>query len=200
MLNNATESKEKKNRTSLSGMENKALLLSCLQTSKLYWQVFGGLLTCLLLFFLVMLLQNILYKICVMRDYFAWHFQVVMAANSYPALNDVMFSELVILTESVADLCPEIRYAWLLFSVIDKWETDTDSGIDLSSSPSSSFHHYRRHSQHHQRRHPLIIFHCTLFEYQCLKCERTDWTNYIFTSPTKDSTVILRDHSRHAKV
>lgn len=43
-----------------------------------------------------------------------------MAANSYPALNDVMFSELVILTDSVADLCPEIRYAWLLFSVIDK--------------------------------------------------------------------------------
>lgn len=43
-----------------------------------------------------------------------------MAANSYPALNDVMFSELVILTESVADLCSEIRYAWLLFSVIDK--------------------------------------------------------------------------------
>lgn len=71
MLNNATESKEKKNRTSLSGMENKALLLSCLQTRKLYWQVFGGLLKCLLLFFLVMLLQNILYKICVMRDYFA---------------------------------------------------------------------------------------------------------------------------------
>ena len=33
-----------------------------------------------------------------------------MAANSYPALNDVMYSELVILTESVADLCPEIRY------------------------------------------------------------------------------------------
>jgi len=32
-----------------------------------------------------------------------------MAANSYPALNDVMYSELVILTESVADLCPEIR-------------------------------------------------------------------------------------------
>lgn len=71
MLNNATESKEKKNRTSLSGMENKALLQSCLQTRKLYWQVFGGLLTCLLLFFLVMLLQNILYKICVMRDNFA---------------------------------------------------------------------------------------------------------------------------------
>lgn len=33
-----------------------------------------------------------------------------MAANSYPALNDVMHSELVILTESVADLCPEIRF------------------------------------------------------------------------------------------
>ena len=32
-----------------------------------------------------------------------------MAANSYPALNDVMYSELVILTEKVADLCPEIR-------------------------------------------------------------------------------------------
>ena len=36
LLNNATESKEKKNTTSFSGMENKALLLSCLQTSKLY--------------------------------------------------------------------------------------------------------------------------------------------------------------------
>lgn len=33
-----------------------------------------------------------------------------MAANSYPALNDVMYSELVILTEKVADLYPEIRY------------------------------------------------------------------------------------------
>ena len=33
-----------------------------------------------------------------------------MAANSYPALNDVMYSELVILTEKVADLCPEIRW------------------------------------------------------------------------------------------
>ena len=32
-----------------------------------------------------------------------------MAANLYPALNDVMYSELVILTEKVADLCPEIR-------------------------------------------------------------------------------------------
>lgn len=37
--------------------------------------------------------------------------KVVMAANSYPALNDVMYSELVILTEKVADLCPEIRTA-----------------------------------------------------------------------------------------
>ncbi|XP_068686158.1 4'-phosphopantetheine phosphatase-like isoform X1 [Montipora capricornis] len=38
--------------------------------------------------------------------------KVVMAANSYPALNDVMYSELVILTESVAKLCPEIRVAF----------------------------------------------------------------------------------------
>ncbi|KAL9965961.1 hypothetical protein ACROYT_G029835 [Oculina patagonica] len=38
--------------------------------------------------------------------------KVVMAANSYPALNDVMYSELVILTEKVADLCPEIRTAY----------------------------------------------------------------------------------------
>lgn len=38
--------------------------------------------------------------------------KVVMAANSYPALNDVMYSELVILTEKVADLCPEIRIAY----------------------------------------------------------------------------------------
>lgn len=38
--------------------------------------------------------------------------KVVMAANSYPALNDVMYSELVILTESVANLCPEIRTAY----------------------------------------------------------------------------------------
>lgn len=37
--------------------------------------------------------------------------KVVMAANSYPALNDVMHSELVILTEKIADLCPEIRNA-----------------------------------------------------------------------------------------
>lgn len=37
--------------------------------------------------------------------------KVVMAANSYPALNDVMYSELVILTEKVADLYPEIRTA-----------------------------------------------------------------------------------------
>ena len=39
-----------------------------------------------------------------------------MAANSYPALNDVMYSELVILTESVADLCPEIRFVRLVLT------------------------------------------------------------------------------------
>ena len=42
-----------------------------------------------------------------------------MAANTYPALNDVMYSELVILTEKVADLCPEIRFANLI-SLLEK--------------------------------------------------------------------------------
>jgi len=33
-----------------------------------------------------------------------------VVANSYPALNDVMYSELMIYTDgSVADFCPEIR-------------------------------------------------------------------------------------------
>ena len=41
-----------------------------------------------------------------------------MAANSYPALNDVMHSELVILTESVADLCPEIKYVRLTLTLL----------------------------------------------------------------------------------
>ena len=42
-----------------------------------------------------------------------------MAANSYPALNDVMYSELVILTEKVADLCPEIRRVSLY--ILNSW-------------------------------------------------------------------------------
>ena len=50
-----------------------------------------------------------------------------MAANSYPALNDVMHSELMILTESVADLCPEIKYVRLVLTYsknsqsVDHW-------------------------------------------------------------------------------
>ncbi|XP_031549269.1 4'-phosphopantetheine phosphatase-like [Actinia tenebrosa] len=35
--------------------------------------------------------------------------KVILAANSYPALNDVMFSELNILLEQLTGLCPDIR-------------------------------------------------------------------------------------------
>ena len=36
-------------------------------------------------------------------------FQVILAANSYPAINDVIHSELVILGDRVAEICPTIR-------------------------------------------------------------------------------------------
>jgi type II pantothenate kinase len=35
--------------------------------------------------------------------------QVILAANSRPALNDVTYSELQIITEKVAAICPVIK-------------------------------------------------------------------------------------------
>eukprot|EP00794_Sanderia_malayensis_P010735 gene10735-11884_t len=37
--------------------------------------------------------------------------KVILAANSYPAINDVIFSELLILADRVADVCPIIKKA-----------------------------------------------------------------------------------------
>ncbi|XP_065055956.1 4'-phosphopantetheine phosphatase-like [Rhopilema esculentum] len=37
--------------------------------------------------------------------------KVILAANSYPAINDVIFSELLIVSERIAEICPVIRNA-----------------------------------------------------------------------------------------